>query len=71
VPVDTGVEKVAAGTAHSIYVKNDRSLWAMGHNNQRQVDPSGINRETPVLAGGSVKHASGGGSHTIVILSGE
>ncbi len=47
--VASDVKAVAAGTAHSLFIKNDDTLWAMGNNSYGQLgDGSGVSKSTPV-----------------------
>ena len=35
--VDENVTLSSVGSAHSLFIKNDGSLWTMGHNNKGQL----------------------------------
>ena len=55
----TAIQRIAAGRDHSIYVKSDGSLWAMGLNGYGQLGDGGLtDRHTPVLVGQSVWQVS-------------
>ena len=64
---------VAAGHYHSMWIKDDSSLWAWGDNFTGQLgDGSKVDRSAPVkIAGaGAVLEVAGGYRHTIAVRSG-
>ena len=69
----SGVTAVSAGGNHSLYVKSDGSLWAMGGNNYGQLgDGTTSNRNVPVqIESSGVIVVSAGGWHSLYIKSDE
>lgn len=64
----TNVASVSAGGSHTLFVKTDGSLWAMGYNFSGQLgDGSTTSRSTPVLVATGVASVSAGGDHTLFI----
>jgi alpha-tubulin suppressor-like RCC1 family protein len=73
--VASGVTAVAAGTGHSLFLKSDGSLWAMGYNHYGQLgdgtynDTYNItNRPRQIVASG-VTAIAAGGSHSLFLKS--
>lgn len=61
---------VSAGSEHSLFIKADGTLWAMGSNaaGQLGLGTSGINsRATPTQVATGVATASAGGSHSLFV----
>ena len=69
--VDRGVVAVAAGNAHSLFIQEDGSLWAMGLNQNGQLgDGTFIERTTPVqIVANGVIAVAAGAFHSIFIKS--
>ena len=74
--IDGNASSVAAGANHSLYLKTDGSLWAMGRNNFGQLgDESTTDRSTPVQidanAGQHVVSGSvaAGANHSLYVKS--
>jgi len=67
----TDVVNVTADSSHSLYLKSDGSLWAMGRNNNGQLgDGSTSDRVTPVeIETGGVASVSAGGNHSLYLKS--
>jgi alpha-tubulin suppressor-like RCC1 family protein len=67
----TTVTKVAAGGAHSLFLKSDGSLWTMGLNGSGQLgDGSFLNRSVPEqIVNGGVTAISAGGDHSLFLKS--
>jgi len=65
----SGVVKVAAKGSHSLYVKIDGELWAMGSNsNGQNGDGTTVNRSNPVMIRDSgVNGIAAGASHSLFI----
>jgi alpha-tubulin suppressor-like RCC1 family protein len=64
----TDVESVSLGDGHSLILKKDGTLWAMGNNNDSQLGvnpPSGHTKAIMVLD--RVAHVAAGTNHTLVI----
>ena len=66
------ITAVAAGRDHSLFLKNDGSVWACGWNIYGQLgDGTGINQSIPVQTspawGGSITAVSGGGTHSLFL----
>jgi len=66
--LDGEVVDIAAGGAHSLFVKSDRSLWGMGRNDYGQLgidttEPSDI----PVLIKSNIRGVAAGGETTMFI----
>ena len=63
---------VAGGGNHSLFVKQDGSLWAMGHNvfGQLGLDPGTFSdRKYPVrVMGSGVAEVSAGNKHSMVLM---
>ena len=64
-----GVTQIAAGQYHSLFLKSDGSLHAMGRNNQGQLgDGSTTQRNSPVLiVPSSVTQIAGGGFYSLFL----
>lgn len=59
---------VLGGSSHTLFVKNDGSLWAMGDNSQGQLgDGSTTSRISPVQVATGVVSVSAGGLHTLFV----
>lgn len=75
VPVATNVSSAAAGgstalagSSHSLFLKDDGTLWGMGANGRGQLgDGTLINRPTPVLVAAGVKAFAAGGAHSLFL----
>ena len=69
--VSSGVTSVSGGRSHSLYIKSDGSLWAMGYNNYGQLgDGTTIDRNSPVqILSSGVTSVSGGRHHSLFIKS--
>lgn len=64
------VKKISAGSAgHILFIKNDNSLWGIGHNDLNQLGISGIEEEytVPVKIMNNVSNAEVGFEHSIVL----
>ncbi len=62
------VSSVAVGGSHTLFVKSDGTLWAMGDNTHGQLgDGSTVSRSYPVRVATGVASASGGGAHTLYV----
>lgn len=62
------IRAISAGTWHSLFIKADRTLWALGHNDRGQLgDGTFTDTETPVQVSGltEVIAASSGQLHSI------
>ena len=67
----TTVTKIAAGPEHSLFIKSDGSLWAMGENDSGQLGDGSCNdtnRPTQIVSGG-VSSVTAGGLHTLFLKS--
>ena len=49
VEIESGGVRVTVGTSHSLYLKSDGSLWAMGWNNYGQLGDGRRRIEVPPL----------------------
>ncbi|MGH8021493.1 MAG: RCC1 domain-containing protein, partial [Opitutaceae bacterium] len=71
--IDSGVAAVAAGYVHSLYLKTDGTLWAMGLNAYQQLgqlgDGSTDNRSTPVQIAEEVVSFAAGSRFSIFVKS--
>jgi alpha-tubulin suppressor-like RCC1 family protein len=67
--IATGVAKaIATRGFHSLFIKTDGTLWAMGLNNSGQLgDGTTTNRTAPIQIATQVAAASGGESHTLFL----
>ncbi len=63
------VSKIAAGSAHSLFLKSDGSLWAMGANGFGQLgDGTFNNTNSPEkIVATNVTKIAGGGSHSLFV----
>jgi alpha-tubulin suppressor-like RCC1 family protein len=74
--VGSGVTAIAAGGYHSLFLKSDGSLWAMGFNMTGQLgdgtfstnSPYGTNRPEQIVASG-VTAIAAGGNHSLFLKS--
>jgi alpha-tubulin suppressor-like RCC1 family protein len=67
----SGVKAIAAGHLHSLFLKSDGSLWAMGYNSDGELgDGNGLNTNRPVqIVAGGVTAIAGGLWHTLFLKS--
>ena len=57
IQIDTDVEKITAGSNHTLYIKKDGSLWATGKNDVGQLgDRTVENKNTPVKIAEGIKN---------------
>ena len=64
----TRIRAVSAGYAHTLYVKTDGTLWAMGNNDYGQLgDGTTTQRNTPVQVATGVASVSAGYAHTLYV----
>ena len=69
-PVATNVVATAAGSAHSLFVQGDGTLWAMGDNGFGQLgDGTTTNRSYAVAVASDVVSAAAGGVHSLYLQS--
>jgi len=71
--VATNVTAIAGGYYHSLFLKSNGSLWAMGDNGDGQLgdgtyNPSGINQPEQIVAS-NVTAIAGGGYHSLFLKS--
>jgi alpha-tubulin suppressor-like RCC1 family protein len=60
----TTVTNIAAGDSHSLFIKSDGSLWAMGNNYSGQLGDgtfNNTNRPEEIISSNVIAVASGGG----------
>lgn len=65
-----GIIKIATGSGHSIFLKNDGTVWACGYNFEGEVgDGSTIQRNTPVQVSGllDIEAIAGGDKHSVFL----
>ena len=68
VQVANGVASVSAGDAHTMFVKTDGTLWAMGDNSKGQLgDGTTTIRRVPVQVAGGVASVAAGFDHTMFV----
>jgi len=68
--VTNGVTAIAAGQAHSLFLKSDGSLWGMGYNSDGELgDGTGINTNKPEQITNGVVAIAGGLSHSLFLKS--
>lgn len=64
------IAKMAAGESHSLFVKTDGTLWAMGSNSYGQLgDGTTTFRPTPVQVAADVRLISAGNRHSLFVKS--
>lgn len=63
-----GARRVSAGAGHTLFIKDDASLWATGSNTSGQLgDGTSTNRNAPVQIASDVLAASAGFTHSVFI----
>jgi len=68
VQIATGVASVAAGGSHTMFVKTDRTLWAVGNGSTGQLGTgTAASRSTPVQVATNVAAVAAGDSHTVFL----
>jgi alpha-tubulin suppressor-like RCC1 family protein len=68
VHVASDVVQVAAGSDHSLYVKADGTLWAVGSNGYGQLgDGTSTSQRTPVKVASDVEQVAAGAYHSLFI----
>jgi alpha-tubulin suppressor-like RCC1 family protein len=68
--VTNGVTAIAAGQAHSLFLKSDGSLWAMGYNSDGELgDGTGINTNRPEQITNGVVAIAAGLRHSLFLKS--
>jgi hypothetical protein len=69
--VPNGVTTVAAGSFHTLFIKSDGSLWAMGLNNFGQLGDGTTNdSSTPeLIVARNVVSVAAGGDHSLFIMA--
>jgi alpha-tubulin suppressor-like RCC1 family protein len=68
----SGVQAIAAGSYHSLALKNDGTVWAWGWNEYGQLgDATNTDSNTPVQVSGlsGVQDIAGGGGHSLALPS--
>jgi hypothetical protein len=66
----SGIKAIAGGASHSLFLKNDGSVWAMGLNAYGQLgDGTIINSVTPIQVSGlsSISAIAGGANHSLFL----
>ncbi len=66
----TGITSVAAGEYHSLFLKNDGSVWACGNNSSGQLgDGTTVDKSTPVQVSGltGITAVAGGERHSLFV----
>ena len=65
-----GVIQVVAGDNHSLFLKQNGSVWGMGHNSYGQLgDETKENRSSPVqIFAGNVSRIAAGQNHSIILM---
>jgi alpha-tubulin suppressor-like RCC1 family protein len=67
-----GVASAAAGFSHSLFLKQDGTLWATGTNSSGQLgDGSTTDRSMPVQVASGVAAVAAGGNHTLFLKQDE
>ena len=62
------VKAIAAGDYHTVFLKNDGTVWAVGRNNRGQLgDGTTDNKFTPVQVLNGVKAIAAGSNHTLIL----
>ena len=70
VQIATGVIAVAAGDAHSLFIKSDGTLWGMGYNGCGQLsNGTSVAQRTPVQIATSVIAVAAGSCHSLFVKS--
>ncbi len=63
------IEKITAGSAHTLFLKSDGTLWAVGWNRYGQLgDGTFINKASPIKIMEGVADVSAGAEHTLILL---
>ena len=68
--VASNVVAVAAGAGHSLFIKSDGTLWAMGNNRDGQLgngDPMGTNVVSPQVVASNVVAVAAGCQHSLFV----
>ena len=67
----TGVLQAVGGNSHSLFVKEDGTLWAMGQNEFGQLgDDTVQNRHTPIQVAAGGLQVGAGTSHSLILSGG-
>ena len=67
--IDTNIESVSA-SRHSLYLKTDGSMWAMGYNSEGQLgNGTNNNQYDPIEIASNVKDISAGHEHSLYITT--
>jgi alpha-tubulin suppressor-like RCC1 family protein len=69
VVIDTNVSYIAAGDRHSLWVKNDGTLWSVGRGTSGQLGTGGLayQQETPYKVADNVSYVAACGNHSLFI----
>lgn len=68
VPLTTGVTAIAAGFAHSVFLRNDGTLWATGFNTDGQLgNGTTIDSDAPILVASGVQQIAAGPATTFFL----
>jgi len=68
--VATNVVAIAAGANHSLFVKNDGTLWGMGNNSFGQLGdgpPGNVTSPQQIIQFSGVTAIAAGGNHELII----
>jgi len=70
VEIDTNVTEISAGCEHSLYLKSNGTLMAMGWNSRGQLgDGTTTDRHEPIVVNPNVSAIAGGERHSLYLVS--